>query len=58
MPETPPDPFTAMHTGYVTLLETFRGFRKAGGGWVESAILVAAQVVVYGHVAQDNGDGE
>lgn len=53
MSEPPPDPFGATHTGCVAVLEMFRNFREAGGGWIESAILVAAQVVVVGTINQD-----
>ena len=48
----PPDPFHATTIGCVALLEIFRNFRHAGGGYVESAVLTAAQIAVSGTVAQ------
>jgi len=55
-PESPPDPFGAMHTGCVAILEMYRNYRAAGGGWVESAVLVAAQIAVSGRVSDADGN--
>jgi hypothetical protein len=52
----PPDPFGPMHTGCVAILEMYRNFRAAGGGWVESAVLVAAQITVSGRVSDSDGN--
>jgi hypothetical protein len=57
MPEPPLDPFSATHTGCVAVLQMFRDLREAGGGWVESALLVAAQVAVAGTINEDGGGG-
>ena len=56
MDESPPDPFPATHAGCVAILEMYRNYRGAGGGWVESAILTAAQITVTMRIS--NSDGE
>jgi hypothetical protein len=53
---SPPDPFSATHAGCVAILEMYRNYRDAGGGWVESAVLVAAQIAVHGHISNSDGD--
>jgi hypothetical protein len=55
-PQTPADPFGPMHTGCVAILEMYRNYRAAGGGWVESAVLVAAQIAVSGRVSDSDGN--
>lgn len=42
----PADPFGANHANLVQILEQLRGFRRAGGGLIESAIMVAAMLSV------------
>ncbi|MGO8886856.1 MAG: hypothetical protein ACLQI7_24835 [Streptosporangiaceae bacterium] len=42
----PPDPFDPMHVNYVAVLELVRAFRRAGGGLIESSVMVAAQIAV------------
>jgi hypothetical protein len=54
--QIPADPFGPMHTGCAVVLEMYRNFRAAGGGWVESAILVAAQITVSGRVSDSDGN--
>jgi hypothetical protein len=53
---SPPDPFSATHAGCVAILQMYRNFREAGGGWIESAVLTAAQVAVMGHVSDSDGN--
>jgi hypothetical protein len=43
---SPPDPFHPMHVGCVAILEMVRAFRRAGGGLIESSVMVAAQIAV------------
>ena len=45
-PLMPPEPFGPNHAGHVMILTMFRGYRDAGGGWIESALLVVTQMVV------------
>ncbi len=52
----PADPFAPGHTGSVFILENYRGLRAAGGRPVESALLVAAWLVMGGMVARENGN--
>lgn len=42
----PPDPFDPMHVNCVAVLEMVRAFRRAGGGLIESSVMVAAQIAV------------
>jgi hypothetical protein len=53
--EPPADPFGPLHTGCVAILEMYRNYRAAGGGMVESAVLVAAHVAVVGRVSDADG---
>ena len=45
-PSGPPDPFDPMHVNCVAVLEMVRAFRRAGGGLIESSVMVAAQIAV------------
>jgi hypothetical protein len=54
-PGAPADPFGPMHVGCVAVLEMFRGYRRAGGGMVESAVLVAALIRVNAEAGPQNG---
>ena len=42
----PPDPFHPMDVGCMAILEMVRAFRRAGGGLIESSVMVAAQIAV------------
>jgi hypothetical protein len=44
--QVPPDPFGPLHANRVQILEAVRGFRKAGAGLIEAAVIVAAQLAV------------
>jgi hypothetical protein len=54
--EPPADPFGPTHANCVAVLEMYRNFRAAGGGMVESAVLVAAQITVVGRVTDSDGN--
>ena len=45
-PSGPPDPFHPMDVGCMAILEMVRAFRRAGGGLIESSVMVAAQIAV------------
>ena len=47
-PEAPADPFHPAHVGFVAMIEMLHNFRNAGGGLIESAVLVAAILAVNG----------
>ena len=56
-PGTPPDPFTAIHTGWIGCVEMFRHARRAGASLVEAAVLVAAIIRVNGEAGPQGGSG-
>ena len=56
MPDGPADPFHATTVGCVAILEIFRNYRRAGGGYVESAVLTAAQIAVSATIGQHDED--
>ena len=45
-PSGPPDPFHPMDVNCMAILEMVRAFRRAGGGLIESSVMVAAQIAV------------
>ena len=45
-PSGPPDPFHPMDVPCMAVLEMIRAFRRAGGGLIESCVMVAAQIAV------------
>lgn len=56
-PGTPQDPFTALHTGWIGVVEMFHHARRAGASMVEAAVLVAAIVRVNGEAGPQDGAG-
>lgn len=44
--QAPADPFSRVQTNCVAILQMLRNYRAAGGGLIESAVLVAAQLAV------------
>ncbi len=54
-PAPPPDPFTAIQTGWIGFVEMFRHARRAGASMVEAAILAAAIVRVNGEAGPQGG---
>jgi len=56
--QSPPDPFRAGHAGYVTMVENFEGYRRAGSSWL-TAIGLQAAMLVAGHIINSGeGDGQ
>lgn len=57
-PSAPPDPFQQGHANYVTVVENFRSYRRAGASWMV-AIGCQVAVMLAGHIAasgdSDNG---
>lgn len=45
-PQAPQDPFAAHHANCVQIIVMLHNYRAAGGGLIESAVMVAAQLAV------------
>ena len=52
-PEAPADPVTAEDTLYAGVISEFRGLRRNGGGWIESALLTMTHLTVINTVNED-----
>lgn len=55
--DAPPDPFGPLHANSLSLLETIRGYRNAGGTWLETAVALAAAFIA-AHVVTGDGQQE
>jgi hypothetical protein len=51
---TPQDPFGPLHANSLSMLESIRGYRAAGGSWLETAIALAAAFIA-AHVVTGGG---
>lgn len=55
--QLPADPFSPAHANMLQILHTVRAYRQAGGGLIESAVIVAAFCAVAA-AGGENGEAQ